>query len=603
MPTVQRPGRYTGGEWNSVVKDWEAAGIRVALAFPDIYDLGMSNLGLGILYDILNREEDVLAERVYAPWVDMEAALRAAGLPLFSLETRHPLAEFDIVGFGLPYERLYTNLLNMLDLAGIPLLSVERGSDWPLVIAGGSACYNPEPMSDFLDAFVVGDGEEVILELVGAYREWREEGGGRRESLLRRLAGIAGVYVPGLYDVRYEDQSAGARVVAVEPKVREATLPVVKRMVPVLPPPLTRPVVPFIDTAHNRAVVEIQRGCTRGCRFCRAGMIYRPVRERPPAEVLAAIDDMVEQTGYEEVSLLSLSSSDYSHITELVQAITQSYGEDKHLTISLPALRIDSFSVELAQMLQSARSSGFTFAPEAASGRMRNIINKPIPDEDLLAVADEVFQRKWRTIKLYFMVGHPAETLQDVQAIAELAWKVWRVGKGHHGRKAQVNVSVSTFVPQPHTPFQWVPLAAEEEIRAKQELLQRELRGPGLKLSWNDYDETWLDALLARGDRRLGRAIRRAWQLGAKFDAWGDQFRPGAWRRALDECGLDSDFYTTRPRPLDEVFPWDHISAGVHKRFLLEDYRMSLEGRTRADCRLGCQGCGVLSAFKDSLSR
>jgi radical SAM family uncharacterized protein len=591
---VQKPGRYTAGEWNSVSKDWDTIETKIALAFPDIYDLGMSNLGLAILYDILNREPDILAERVYAPWTDMEAAMREVGLPLFSLETRHPLGEFDIIGFSLPYEQLYTNLLNMLDLAGIPLLAEERDAEWPLVIAGGSACYNPEPMADFIDAFVIGDGEEVTLELVRAYQQWRrgDSAGRQREDLLRRLARIAGVYVPRLYNVRYE----GEKVAAVEPKAPEAALPVVKRLVPILPPPITRLIVPFVDTAHNRAAVEIQRGCTRGCRFCRAGMVYRPVRERPLAEVLAAIDEIVSQTGYEEISLLSLSSSDYSHIAELVRAVVQRHG-GKHLSISLPALRIESFSLELVEMLQGGRATGFTFAPEAASARMRDIINKPIPDEELLAVAEEVFRRKWRTIKLYFMIGHPTETLEDVQAIAELSKKVQRIGKAHHGRKAQVNVSVSTFVPQPHTPFQWVPLAAEDEIRAKQELLRRELRSPGLKLSWNDPQETWLEALLARGDRRLGRAIHRAWQLGAKFDAWGEHFKPDAWRQAVAQSGLDAASYTVRPRPTDEIFPWEHINTGVHKQFLLEDYQMSLRGETRADCRQRCQACGILATF------
>jgi radical SAM family uncharacterized protein len=593
LPQVQKPGRYTGGEWNSIVKDWEATEVKVALAFPDIYDLGMSNLGLMILYDILNKEADVLAERVYAPWVDMEAAMRQAGLPLFSLETRHPLSDFDIIGFSLPYEQLYTNVLNMLDVAGIPLLAQERDERWPLVISGGSACYNPEPMADFIDAFVIGDGEEVILELVRAYQEWRLEVRSGRVGLLRRLARIPGVYVPRFYDVTYHEDGTVAGVTAL---VEDAALPVVKRIVPILPPPVTRLIVPFVDVAHNRATVEIQRGCTRGCRFCHAGMVYRPVRERPVAEVLRAIDDLVRETGFEEVSLLSLSSSDYSHIVELMQKIAERH-LGRHLSISLPSLRIESFSVDVADILADGRATGFTFAPEAATERMRDIINKSIPDQELLAVAEEVYRRGWRTIKLYFMIGYPGERLDDVQAIVDLARQVHQVGQRYHGHKAQVNVSVSTLIPKPHTPFQWAPLDSEANIRAKQELLHQGLRRPGIKLSWNDPEETRLEALLSRGDRRLGQVIYRAWQLGAKFDAWGEHFKADAWRQACAGVGIDPDFYNTRPRSMDEVFPWDHISSGVRKSYLAEDYQMSLRGQTRPDCRERCTACGILPTF------
>ncbi len=590
LPTVSKPARYTGGEWNSVVKDWSNTDVKIALVFPDVYDLGMSNLGLLILYDIVNRQPDLLAERVFAPWVDMETAMREAGLPLFSLETRRPLTAFDIVGFSLPYEQLYTNLLNMLDLAGIPVHAADRDERWPLVMAGGSGCTNPEPMADFLDLAFIGEGEEAIWEIARVYAAVRHQ---PREQQLRRLAHIEGVYVPRFYDVRYNDDDTVAEITPLAP---EARLPVVKRIVAQLPPPPTRFIVPYVDVTHNRATVEIQRGCTRGCRFCHAGMAFRPVRERPLEEVLEAVDRIVEQTGYEEVGLLSLSSSDYSGIGELVRSLAERH-QDRHLSLSLPSLRVESFSVELADLLAGSRRGGFTFAPEAATERMRRIINKFASDEQLLATVNEVYSRGWRTVKLYFMIGHPEETLEDVQAIVDLAWQVLQVGRAHHGRKATVNVSVSTFVPKPHTPFQWVPVDDETHIREKQEVLKRGLRGRGLNLHWNAPEETFLEAALARGDRRLGVVVHRAWQLGTKFDAWNEHFRWDAWQQAFAETGLEMSFYTHRPRLLDEVLPWDHISVAVSKSLLAQDYHMSLAGQTRQDCRDGCYACGILTTF------
>jgi radical SAM family uncharacterized protein len=597
LPTVGKPARYIGGEWNSVTKDWGACSVRWALAFPDTYEIGMSNLGLAILYDILNRQDGVLAERVYAPWVDMEGAMRAAGLPLFSLESRRPLAEFDVIGFSLPYEQLYTNLLNMLDLAGLPVLAAGRDRRHPLVVAGGGATYNPEPLADFVDAFVLGEGEEVVLELTEAIREAKGQGSSR-EALLRRLAGIPGVYVPCLYDVAYHADGAVAGVRATVP---EAPVPVRKRIVATLPPPVTRPLVPYIDIVHNRAVVEIQRGCGRGCRFCHAGMVYRPVRERPIDEILETVDAIVANTGFEEIALMSLSSSDYGQIERLVGELVARHS-DRHLSISLPSLRIESVSVDLMDQLQATgRRTSFTFAPEAATERLRGIINKPIADGDLLAVAEEVYRRGWRTIKLYFMIGHPTQTLDDVAGIVDLAMAVRAAGRRAVGRKAQVNVSISTLVPKPHTPFQWVELADEAEIRAQQDYLKENLRGPGLKLNWNNYQETLLEAVLSRGDRRLGAVIRQAWQLGARFDGWSDQFKVEAWRQAFREKGLSPDFYVRRPRPPEEVFPWDHIDAGVTKAYLGRDYQASLRGETHLDCRKQCYACGILTAFREEM--
>jgi radical SAM family uncharacterized protein len=592
LPTVEKPGRYTGGELNSVVKDWQRISTRVCLVFPEIYDLGMSNLGLAILYDILNQQPDVLAERAYAPWVDMEAAMRRAGLPLYSLETKHPLAAFDVLGLSLPYEQLYTNVLNLLDLAGLPLRAAERTSAHPLVIAGGHAMFNPEPMADFLDAIVIGEGEEVILEVVAACRA-SKEAGESRVAQLKRLAAIWGVYVPAFYQPVYH---ADGTVAAVTPTVPEAPAKVLKRVMPTLPPPLTRMIVPYIDTVHNRMAVEIMRGCTRGCRFCHAGMIMRPVRERSVDEILRAIDAGLAATGFEEVALLSLSSSDYSHILELVRRVGEAFG-DQHLNISLPSLRLETASVELMDLLKGSKRGGFTFAPEAATERMRDIINKSVPTAQVLDVARTVFARGWPTLKLYFMVGHPEETLDDVHAIADLCQQVMAEGRKILGKKVNVHAGVSTFIPKPHTPFQWVACDALDQVEAKQDLLRRELRGPGLKLAWNNPRQTQFEAWLARGDRRLGQVLLAAWQRGAKFDGWQEFFSPAVWEEAFQACGLDPAFYLYRPRPLDEVFPWDHIDTGVRKAYLAEDYQRSLRGETRADCRQQCYACGILPVF------
>jgi radical SAM family uncharacterized protein len=595
LPTVQKPGRYSGGELNQVVKGWDQVPLRILLAFPDVYDLGMSNLGLAILYDILNQQPDVLAERAFSPWPDMEAAMRSSGIPLYSLETKHPASAFDIIGFSLPYETLYTNLLNSLDLAGVPLLAADRGPDDPLILAGGHAALNPEPMADFVDAFAIGEGEDLILDVVQAVREWKS-GPRERPALLRSLARIWGVYVPSLYRVHYSVDGTLAGVDAVEP---EASLPVVKRIVPKLPPPLTRLIVPYVDVTHNRIPIEIQRGCTRGCRFCQAGMITRPVRERPVEEIVEAIERGLGETGFEEVALLSLSSSDYDEILPLVREMSRRFA-GRHLNISLPSLRIETFSVELMDLLHGeSHRGGFTLAPEAATERMREIINKPVSTPQVLETAREIYAHGWHLIKLYFMIGHPSETLDDVRAIADLCKAVLAEGRKALGKRAEVHAGVSTFVPKPHTPFQWVPCDTVEQVEAKQALLKRELRGPGLKLSWTNPEETLLEAWLSRGDRRLGAVIVEAWRRGARFDAWQEHFRPEAWREAFDAVGLEAAFYTHRERPIDEILPWDHISAGVRKDFLTEDYLWSLQGRTRLDCRERCFACGILPRFAE----
>ncbi len=587
---VTRPARYTGNEWNSVVKDWGKIAIKIALIYPDRYEIGMSNMALPILYELLNGQPDVLAERAFAPWGDMAAALRQAKIPLFSLESRHPLKEFDIIGFSLGYELTYTNVLDMLDLAGIPVLATERNSTHPLIIAGGSGALNPEPMADFIDFFVIGDGEEVVLELLDWFRGVKSSGQpASRAGVLRQAAVIPGIYVPGLYQAEYLPDG---RLKSLTPTAPEATPAIQRRIVSQLPTPVTRPVVPYIEVVHDRGAIEIQRGCSHGCRFCQAGIVYRPVRVRPPEEILSAVGEIIANCGYNEVSLVSLSTCDYPDIDKLVASLARQY---PGVALSLPSLYINSFSVELMDSLPAHKKPGLTFAPEAGSESLRRVINKDVSEEELLKSAAAAFDRGWTGLKLYFMLGLPTETMEDIQDLIRLVEKVRTAGRKDKGRTPQIRINLSTFVPKPHTPFQWVAQESEEGLNAKHGLLLEGLKRKGIKLSWTDPRVSLLEGVLSRGDRRLGRVIYRAWQLGSTFDSWSEQFHYENWAQAFAEAGLDPDFYARRERPFDELLPWSHIDIGVTTTFLKREYQRALDRRHTADCRSDghCNACGL----------
>lgn len=592
LPLVEKPGRYVGGEFNQVVKDWDHIKVKIGLVFPDIYEIGLSNLGLAILYELINDREDALAERFYSPWIDMEKILREKHLPVFSLESQRPMVDFDIIGISIPYESLYTNVLNILNLGNIPLLTDERDQHHPLVLAGGNSTFNPEPMHAFIDAFVIGDGEKIIHTIIDVYRKWKTTNN-LRNDLLQSLSKLEGVYIPSFYNVDY---SLDGMVKGFVAKHSHLSNTIKRQMVNPLPPAPVNFLVPNIDTTHNRIAIEIMRGCTRGCRFCQAGMINRPFRERTVDEIIDSIKKAIKNTGFEEISLLSLSSSDYTQLPELIAALDKQFC-GQNITISLPSLRIDSFSVEMMESLKGRRHGSFTFAPEAASERLRNLINKTISSEQLLSVSREVFKRGWPTIKLYFMIGFPDETIEDIEAIADLCNHVLRIGIEEIGNRATLNISVNNFIPKPHTPFQWVAQDGEDAFQKKQQILKKRLHNKKIKINWSDNENALLEACLSRGDRRISKVILDAWKNSAKFDAWHDHFKWSVWETAFEKNHIDPKFYSERMRDENEVFPWDHINTGVQKKVLYKEYKSALKQEIRKDCREECYGCGIQAAY------
>jgi radical SAM family uncharacterized protein len=594
LSRVTKPARYTGNEWNSIKKDHDKVRVTVALSLPDVYEVGMSNLGLKILYQILNNRIDTAAERVYAPWVDMEAQMRNHKIPLYTLESLKPVREFDIVGFSLQYEMSYSNVLNMLDLAGIPLLTAQRDDNQPIIVGGGPCTFNAEPVADFFDCLILGEGEEVMEDLVAAVADWKEAGNrGGRSQLLKVLAKIQGIYVPSLYNVTYREDGT---VAVVLPNCPEAPSVVQKRVVKDLNAVefATRPVVPYLDIVHDRIMLELFRGCTRGCRFCQAGVLYRPVRERRPETLLKMAKEMVDSTGYNEISLTSLSSADYSCLPDLVQSLIDDL-KDQGVSVSLPSLRIDSFSIDLAKKVQQVRKSGLTFAPEAGTQRLRDVINKGVTEQNLEDAVSAAFEAGWSTVKLYFMMGLPTETDEDILGIADLAYRVIELYKQIKGRRgAKVTVSVSCFVPKPHTPFQWFGQNEVAEFERKQQLLKGRLRDRSISFNWHDARTSFLEGAFARGDRRLGQVLLTAWQNGAKFDGWSEYFNYKVWMEAFAANEIDPQFYATRNRDFDEVMPWDHLSSGATKGFLQREYEEAVKEELTGDCRREkCSACGV----------
>ena len=591
LKKVEKPARYIGGELNSIVK--EEAALRFCFCFPDVYEVGMSHLGMQILYFAMN-ETDYACERAFAPWPDMAEAMKNEAIPLYSLETKTPLSEFDVVGFTLQYEMSYTNILYMLDLANITLLSEERGEQEPFVMAGGPCATTPEPLADFMDCFLIGEGEHLNIQVMDRIKEGREAGLNRKEILLS-LAALEGVYVPSLYDVTYKEDGT---ILSHRPLVSEAK-PVIKRvrlhdMDATFQ--LDRQIVPFLETVHDRAVIELFRGCTQGCRFCQAGMMYRPIRERSVDTLTEMAESILKNTGYDEISLTSLSSCDYTRLMPLVKELSRTY-EEKNVGISLPSLRLDSFIVDVLKEIEKVRKSGLTFAPEAGSQRMRDVINKNVTEEDLMRVVNSVFKEGWSRIKLYFMIGLPGETMEDVLGIVHLAYKVkdafFNRPKEEIQGNFRVTASASCFVPKGFTPFQWVGQDSIDEFFEKIQAVKGAVRDPKVKFQYHEPYVSRMEAVLARGDRRIGKLLLQAYENGQIFDGWSEFFRYDVWVKSMEEADIDGDFYANRERDFDEVLPWDFIDIGVKKAYLKREYEKSMKALTTPDCRNKCNGCGI----------
>jgi radical SAM family uncharacterized protein len=594
LSKVQKPTRYTGGELNAIIKNPESLEATFAFCFPDVYEIGMSHLGIKILYHLLNSLEAVSCERVFTPWPDMQEQMKENNIPLFSLETKEQVSNFDIVGFTLQYEMCYTNVLNMLDLAGIPLYSKDRGEDCPFVCAGGPCAYNCEPLADFLDFVMMGEGEEVICEVMDELKRWKKSGG-KRIDFLKSIAKIEGIYVPSFYDIFYREDGTVASII---PNQEEAKPVVRKRIIEDLDHVFypEKIIVPFGEVVFDRIMLEVFRGCIRGCRFCQAGYIYRPVREKSPDTLMHSAECLIQNTGYEEISLSSLSTSDYTRLPELAERLT-AQTEQAKVSLSLPSLRIDNFSIGLMQQVQKVRKSGLTFAPEAGSQRLRDVINKGISEEDVTRSAELAFRGGWNNIKLYFMIGLPTETDEDVIAIADLARTVIRVydniPKSERAKNVKVTVSVSSFVPKAFTPFQWEKQDTAEELVRKQKLLQGAISDKRISLKWHESSVSNLEGVFSRGDRRLAAVLVAAYRNGCIFDSWDEYFRPSLWEKAFADCGIDPAFYNRRKRSLDEKLPWEHIDIGVSNEFMKRECQAAYEGKTTSNCREKCAGCGA----------
>ena len=590
---VQKPARYIGGEMGSVVKEFDKASCKVAFCFPDTYEIGMSHLGMKILYHMLNERSDSLCERVFAPWVDMEEKMREHNIPLYSLENKKAVSDFDLVGFTLQYEMSYTNVLNMLDLANIPLLAKDR-TEGPFVCVGGPCSYNSEPLADFVDFVMLGEGEEIFNEVIDQYIEWKENGE-VREAFLERIAKLDGIYVPKYYDVTYLEDG---RVEKIQKNRDFAADKPQKRIIHDMskayyPESL---IVPFTEIVHDRIMLEIFRGCTRGCRFCQAGMIYRPVREKSVDRIVELAEKLIKSTGYDEISLSSLSTSDYSKLEEMMSRLLD-VTQEKKVSLSLPSLRVDNFSVGLMKKVQAVRKTGLTFAPEAGTQRLRDVINKGVTENDLMNSAALAFSNGWSTVKLYFMMGLPTETMEDVLGIGDLAEKVvdcyYNCVPQGKNRGVKVTVSTSVFVPKPFTPFQWDPQEEIQTVVEKQQNLKHSIRKRQIVYNWHESKVSFLEAVFARGDRRLGKVLLTAHQMGCKFDGWDETFSFERWMNVFKACGIDPDFYATRKREFDEVLPWSHIDVGVSENFLKREREKAEQGITTPDCRKGCTGCGA----------